>query len=91
VTVEKRLQDSIAEIRQKAKREAEEVLKLKITEKEVQITSMQRQIEELKRKAEQGSQQLQGEALEFELEVILRAKFPMDNIERIGKGEFGGC
>ena len=51
---------------------------------------MQRQIEDLKRNAEQGSQQLQGEALEFELEAILRAKFPMDNIKRIGKGEFGG-
>ena len=30
---------------------------------------MQRQIEELSRKADQGSQQLQGEALEHELET----------------------
>jgi hypothetical protein len=43
-----------------------------------------------KRKAEQGSQQLQGEALELELETALRAKFPMDSIEPVGKGEFGG-
>jgi hypothetical protein len=51
---------------------------------------MQRQIEELKRKAEQGSQQLQGEALELELEQTLRARFPRDLIEPVPKGEFGG-
>ena len=51
---------------------------------------MQRQIEDLKRKAEQGSQQLQGEAMELELEAALRAKFPHDAIEPVPKGEFGG-
>jgi len=51
---------------------------------------MQRQIEELKRKAEQGSQQLQGEVLELELENLLRSKFPFDQIEPVPKGEFGG-
>jgi hypothetical protein len=51
---------------------------------------MQRQIEDLKRKAEQGSQQLQGEVLELELEAALRANFPHDAIEPVGKGEFGG-
>jgi hypothetical protein len=70
--------------------EAEESLKLKVAEKEQQISSMQRQIDELKRKAEQGSQQLQGEVLELELEATLRAHFPVDRIEPVGKGEFGG-
>lgn len=51
---------------------------------------MQRQIEALRRKAEQGSQQLQGEALELELESLLRARFPHDRIEPVPKGEFGG-
>jgi hypothetical protein len=51
---------------------------------------MQRQIEDLKRKAEQGSQQLQGETLEVELEGLLRARFPLDSIEPVPKGEFGG-
>ncbi len=51
---------------------------------------MQRQIEELKRKAEQGSQQLQGEVQETELESLLRARFPCDTIEPVPKGEFGG-
>jgi hypothetical protein len=51
---------------------------------------MQRQIEELKRKAEQGSQQAQGEAQELELENLLRSKFPIDAIMPVPKGEFGG-
>jgi hypothetical protein len=90
LTVEKRVQESIAQVREKAKAEVEEVLKLKVTEKEEQIASMQRQIEDLKRKAEQGSQQLQGEVLELALEKALRTKFPFDSIEPVGKGEFGG-
>jgi hypothetical protein len=44
----------------------------------------------LKRKAEQGSQQMQGEVQELELEQLLRAKFPFDRIEPVPKGEFGG-
>jgi hypothetical protein len=51
---------------------------------------MQRQIEELRRKADQGSQQVQGEALEFELETLLRDRFSGDLIEAVPKGEFGG-
>jgi len=51
---------------------------------------MQQKIEELKQKADQGSQQLQGEVLELELENLLRTKFPFDTIEPVPKGEFGG-
>jgi hypothetical protein len=51
---------------------------------------MQRQIEELRRKADQGSQQLQGEALEFELEALLRDRFSGDVIEGVPNGELGG-
>jgi hypothetical protein len=90
LTVERRIQAGLGEAREKAKQEAEQGLQLKVREKEEQIASMQRQIEDLKRKAEQGSQQLQGEVLELELEDTLRAKFPRDSIEPVGKGEFGG-
>ena len=90
LTVEKRVQDSIESVRQKAKLDAEEALNMKVAEKEKTITDMQKQIEDLKRKAEQGSQQLQGEVLELALESMLRAKFPLDSIEPVGKGEFGG-
>jgi hypothetical protein len=80
LTIEKRVQASLGAVREKAKLDAEEGLKLRVAEKEEQIASMQRQIDELKRKAEQGSQQLQGEAQELALEGLLRSKFPHDII-----------
>ncbi len=51
---------------------------------------MQKRIEELKRKAEQGSQQAQGEAQELHLEALLREHFTRDIIEPVAKGEHGG-
>jgi hypothetical protein len=90
LTVEKRIQAGLEATREQARKETEEQMRLKVAEKEQQITSMQRQIEDLKRKAEQGSQQLQGEVQELELEALLRAKFPRDTIEPVPKGEFGG-
>lgn len=90
LTVEKRVQADLAQARAKAKTEAEEELKLKVLEKDQTITAMQKQIEELKRRAEQGSQQLQGEVQELELESLLASKFPRDSIQPVPKGEFGG-
>lgn len=89
LTIEKRVQASIAEIQAKARLEADEAARLRVLEKDQTIESMTRTIEELKRKAEQGSQQSQGEALELELEVLLRGRFPTDLVEPVGKGEFG--
>jgi hypothetical protein len=90
LTIEKRVQENLADARQKARKEVEDELKLKVSEKEQTIVSMQKQIEELRRKAEQGSQQLQGEVLELQLETMLQAKFPHDLIEPVPKGEHGG-
>ena len=90
LTVEKRVQDGLTATREQARKEAEDQLKFKVMEKEQTIASMQKQIEELKRKAEQGSQQLQGEVQELELETLLSAKFPRDIIEPVPKGEYGG-
>jgi hypothetical protein len=90
LTVEKRVQEGLTDVRTLAKKEAEDEQKLKVMEKEQTIAAMQKQIEELKRRAEQGSQQLQGEVQELELENLLRTKFPFDAIEPVPKGEFGG-
>jgi hypothetical protein len=90
LTVETRVQESLGAVRDKAKREAEDELKLRLAEREETIASMQCQIEVLKQKAEQGSQQLQGEVQEMELETLLAAKFPADMVEPVPKGEFGG-
>jgi hypothetical protein len=90
LTVEKRVAEKQGEIQMRAKAEAEQGLLLKVQEKEQAILSMQKQIEDLKRKSEQGSQQLQGEVLELQLEALLRASFPHDTIVPVPKGETGG-
>ena len=90
LTVEKRVQEGLTATREQAKKEAEEALNLKVAEKDQTIVAMQKKIEELKQRAEQGSQQLQGEVQELELEDLLRSKFPFDTIEPVPKGEFGG-
>ncbi|MFO1290233.1 MAG: DUF2130 domain-containing protein [Nitrosomonas sp.] len=90
LTIEKRVQQNLTTIRNQARQEAEESLKLRVMEKDQTIAAMHQKIEELKQKAEQGSQQLQGEVQELELEALLRSKFPQDSIEPVPKGEFGG-
>jgi hypothetical protein len=89
LTIEKRVQASIDQIQVKARQEADEAARLRVAEKDQTIESMARTIEELKRKAAQGSQQSQGEVLELELEVLLRGRFPTDLVEPVGKGELG--
>ena len=83
LTVEKRVQEGLGKTRDQARKEAEENLGLKVAEKEQTIASMQKQIEELKRRAEQGSQQLQGEVQELQLESLLLARFPRDTFDPV--------
>ena len=90
LTIEKRVQEGLSVTRQQARKEAEDEQRLKVLEREQTIAAMQKQIEDLKRRSEQGSQQFQGEVQELELENLLRNKFPFDAIEPVPKGEFGG-
>jgi len=55
----------------------------------LQMESVQRELADAKRKAEQGSQQLQGEALELSLEALLKSAFPLDEILPVPKGVNG--
>ena len=75
---------------QKTSNEFEETHRLKDAEKDKQLDDMKKQIDELKRKSEQGSQQMQGEVLELELEESLKEEFPFDDIEPVAKGIKGG-
>jgi hypothetical protein len=86
VTVARTLDAERATLIADARERAVEEHRLKDAEKERQLAAMRRQIDELKRKAEQGSQQLQGEAGEDQLETTLRTRFPMDDITGIGQG-----
>lgn len=82
----KKLDSEREKIRHMTLEKAMEEHRLKDLEKENQISDMRKQIDELKRKSEQGSQQRQGETLELELEDILRNEFPLDHIEPVPKG-----
>ena len=66
------------------KRESERV-ELKLKERDELIGSLTKQVDEMKRKAEQGSMQMQGEVQELAIEEILRNLFPVDLIEEVGK------
>ncbi len=90
LTIETRVQENLDKTRQQAKKDAENELSLKVMERDQTIQAMKRQIDELKRKAEQGSQQLQGEVQELQLESLLGGKFPQDRMEPVPKGEHGG-
>lgn len=62
---------------------------LKLKEKEKQIEDMKQVIDELKRKSEQGSQELQGEVLELDIQAALERQFPHDEIQPVPKGMSG--
>lgn len=90
LTIEKRITEGLGAVEAKARQRADEENRLKMAEKDKLIADAQLQVEEMRRKMEQGSQQLQGEVQELELESTLRAKFPRDTIEPVPKGEHGG-
>ena len=80
-----RLKDEASKI---SKRETDKN-ELKVKELHEVIDSMKNQMEEMKRRADQGSMQLQGEVQELALEEMLRSIFPFDLIEEVGKGVKG--
>ena len=71
------------------KQQADENSSLKIKELEKQLDDQKKLAEEMKRKAEQGSMQLQGEIQELAIEEILKSLFPFDLITEVGKGVKG--
>ncbi|HQI27624.1 MAG TPA: DUF2130 domain-containing protein, partial [Sedimentisphaerales bacterium] len=87
--VERRLQEQLQAVREQAAKDMEEQQKLKLMESEQKVQTLLKQIEDLKRRAEQGSQQAQGEVLEIALEELLKGLFPTDAIEPVPKGVRG--
>lgn len=72
-----------------AKAEADKQ-ELALREKDDLIKALSAQMEEMKRRAEQGSMQSQGEVQELAIEEWLRNAFPLDDVEEISKGVRGG-
>lgn len=66
-----------------------EEFKLKEAEWKKKMDDVAKVNDDLQRKLEQKSQQLQGEALELTLEHELAQAYPLDDIEPVGKGTRG--
>jgi len=71
-------------------KDKDQKIELQLKEREKVIEDMKKQLDEAKRKAEQGSMQLQGEVQELAIEEYLRNNFPFDEIDEIKKGARGG-
>jgi len=76
--------------KEKIKKLVEDSNELRIKELQKMLEDQKTLTEEMKRKQEQGSMQLQGEVQELAIEEWLIAQFPLDTIEEIKKGARGG-
>ncbi|MDG1004157.1 MAG: DUF2130 domain-containing protein [Emcibacteraceae bacterium] len=84
-SAQRRIDEQVDEI----KSSMVEKYSLKETEWKKKLQDLEKSTEELERKISQGSQQLQGEVQEIELESLLNQKFPIDQIDEIKKGARG--
>lgn len=89
IEYQEKLTKERVEIKQEVTGKMDEKYRLQMAEKDKMISDTNIQLEEAKRKLNQGSQQLQGEVLELELEQILKSNFPHDDIVPIPKGVKG--
>lgn len=96
LSIQRKLQEQREELVAQVRKQELEKNSLKDTEHQLRVRELEKQLddqkklaEEMKRKAEQGSMQLQGEAQELILEELLRNTFPFDLIEEVGKGVRG--
>jgi hypothetical protein len=88
--MEKRFSEEQEKLRKEEHRRIEEQFKLKDMEKDQKLQEVIKANEELRRKLEQGSQQMQGEVLELAIEEMLKKEFPYDEIKPVPKGINGG-
>lgn len=87
--MQKQLAAEEEKIRSEARKKAEEEQHLKMMAKEKQLQDTLKELEDAKRKIQQGSQQTQGEVLELDLEAQLKDQFPTDEIIPVPKGVEG--
>ncbi|WP_293312133.1 DUF2130 domain-containing protein [Pedobacter sp. UBA5917] len=93
---QRKMQEQRNELVEQIRKQEAEKNSIKDTEHQLRLKELEKQLddqkklaEEMKRKAEQGSMQLQGEVQELILEELLRSNFPFDLIEEVGKGVRG--
>lgn len=88
--VRRQVDTKLAERELQVRTQEQERAALGNAELQKKLDDMTAQMAEMQRKAEQGSQQLQGEVLELALEEALRRAFPLDVIDEVKKGQRGG-
>jgi hypothetical protein len=69
---------------------AREQERLRSAELQKKLEDQSRLVNEMKKRAEQGSMQMQGEVQELAIEEYLQHTFPRDRVEEVGKGKRGG-
>ncbi len=96
LTLQKKLQEERAVISEQVRSQEleknalkENAFQLRLKELQLQLDEQKKLAEEMRRRAEQGSMQRQGEVQELLLEEILREAFPFDLVEEVGKGVEG--
>lgn len=87
---EKKLNQEREQIKFEAQKKAEEALRTVLMEKDKQLADVSKELDDAKRKAQQGSQQAQGEVFELEFEQLLQQQYPHDKVMPVGKGIKGG-
>lgn len=87
---QKEMQEELMKLKEESDKKAEEAQHTKMMEKDKVIADLQKSLEDAKRRAEQGSQQMQGEVFEEEFENMLSQRYPNDQIVPVGKGIRGG-
>lgn len=85
----KTIAEEVGKIREEAEKSADEKQRLRLAEKDSQLNNAKKQLEEMQRKLNQGSQQSQGEILELDLELALAQHFREDDIVPVAKGVNG--
>ena len=86
---ERQLRSTLQEKEELIIKRVNEQQELKIREKDKQLDDQKKLIEEMRRRSEQGSMQLQGEVMELAIEEMLKRAFPFDTIEEVPKGVRG--
>ncbi|RYG88223.1 DUF2130 domain-containing protein [bacterium] len=88
--VQKQVDSKLGEHLNTARLQEQERARLDKADLQKRLDDVSTQLMEAQRKVEQGSQQLQGEVLELDLEASLKRMFPLDTIEEVRKGARGG-
>jgi len=84
--VARKLDEEREKIRAETSKKIAEENRLKDLEKDKVINDLKASVEDMKRKAEQGSMETQGEVLEQDFETQLNAFFVHDDIQPVPKG-----